>query len=119
VFDPTEIILAFHSTMLGAYLLLPFDTFGSSPTFSVMAAMAPEWVWGSVILACGLGLLAAMWAGSVQWRLRILFPFAHLWLVVAVAIAFANWKSAGVISYIFFGIIYIATYLRLAAMNGK
>ena len=117
--DSIEIILAFHSTTLGLYLLLPFDTFGSSPSFAIMAAIAPEWAWGSVILACGLGLLAAMWIGSVHWRLRILILLAHLWLIIAVAVAVANYRSSGVISYVFFCIIYIATYLRLAAENGR
>lgn len=117
--ESMEIILALHSIALGAYLLLPFNTFGSSRSFVIMAAIAPEWVWGGLIFALGTVLFVAVLVGSVQWRLRILILLAHIWLVIALALIVANYESVAVISYVFFSIIYIATYLRLAATSGR
>ena len=117
LFESTELILALHSIALGLWLALPLNTFASSATFSVMAVLAPEWAWSVVILAGGLGLMAAVVVGNVRWRLRLLLILAHLWLMVAAAMLVANYQSIAAISYVFFFAIYLRAYLRLAALN--
>lgn len=119
LFESVDLILALHSMALGLWLLMPWSTFASSITFRMMGTLAPEWVWGGVILAGGLGLFTALLLDNIQWRLRILRGLAFLWLVVAMAMAVANLRSIAAISYIFFGLIYIRAYLRLAALNGR
>jgi hypothetical protein len=114
-----EIILSLHSTVLGLYLLLPFSTFQSSQSFAIMAAIAPEWAWGAVIFAGGVGLLVAVLRGDIWWRLHILILLAYLWLAIAAAFIVSSYQSIAVISYVFYCVIYLATYLRLAALNGK
>lgn len=47
-------------------LLLPFDTFGASPSYRVMATIAPEEAWG--LFYCFVGLIqSAALCGGVYW----------------------------------------------------
>src|SRR4051794_8161211 len=52
--EPIEVLLGTMATLWGFWLVLPFDTFASSPAFGVMAQLAPEMLWGGVILTIGL-----------------------------------------------------------------
>lgn len=58
----------------GVWLLLPFNTFGSSPTYRPMAAVGPEHVWALVML---LVALIQSWAVVVEDR-RLRFVGALL-----------------------------------------
>jgi hypothetical protein len=65
--EPVELIGGATKVAMGLWLLLPFDTFGSSRTFSALAVF-PESAWGAFFLVVGLAHLAALYDGRRTWR---------------------------------------------------
>ena len=77
----------------GVWLLFPNNTFADSPTYSVMATVAPEWAWGvcAVVIAFG-------WAVG-QGRMIFCFLAVLFWLFVVLGFGRANFWSTGTITY--------------------
>lgn len=96
-------LLAFN---WGFWLLLPADTFGSSHTFSAMAQMAPEWVWGTGFLLVGVLQMhfgtQYIRGGGAYWntRYRISVAATAVWTFTMMMFARANfWTTATVIYF--------------------
>lgn len=101
------------SMLWGCWLLAPWLTFGSSKSFALMAELAPEWVWGGLLIGAGSiqcwGLLRHQ--RNVR-RSGVILGFA-LWVVVASLLIGANWQAASTITYPWVAINYAWTYWRL------
>lgn len=53
--DPLEVGIAFLMLVFSLQLLNPlYDTFGTGPVYSVMRAIAPDWLWGMTGLTISL-----------------------------------------------------------------
>lgn len=89
-YEPLELALSIATVMLGAILLLPFDTFGSAPAFATLRGIAPEWLWGLVTVTPGL--LAVVAAVYELYWLRLLCILAHVfwWLFVGTLLCTGN-----------------------------
>jgi uncharacterized membrane protein HdeD (DUF308 family) len=65
--EPVELIGGGTKVAMGVWLLLPLQSFSSSPTFAALAIL-PEWVWGLFLLCVGIFHLAALHNGHRGWR---------------------------------------------------
>lgn len=93
-----ELIFGSSSVLWGTFLLLPIDTFASTPSFRTMATF-PEWAWGFCLAL--LGILQFMGATYDQARIRqaAAFGLIALWGFVAISLLLANPASTGPIAY--------------------
>lgn len=97
----SEWVLAGIMTAWGWILLGPTDTFGRSPGWAQMAAMASEHTWGWAAAAIGIfrfaalvinGTFADTWYGRWSPHVRALASFlaCFLWLQIAIGL-YASW----------------------------
>lgn len=70
----TEWLFASMMVGWGAYLILPIDTF-AGPQYALLAAIAPENVWGAFSLAIGMIRLTALWVNG-SWKRTPAFRLA-------------------------------------------
>ncbi len=83
---PLEFILAIQAIFYGGWLLLPWDTFGAFPTYSVMKSIAPEAAWGAVIFGVGVIQFFGLFSDRVKLRRVLGFLDLFLWLMVDLAL---------------------------------
>lgn len=97
IFDATEGAIGFITAATGGWLLVPFfDTLGDSATFTVMARLTYEFIWGALFLVSGVILFGgalfrhrlARWVGAGA---------SHsLWAIAATLIVLTRPESLGV-----------------------
>lgn len=74
-------LTSWGALMWGIWIVLPFPTFGVE-TFDILAAMAPEALWGwSMILIGTLGIYALL-RHDFYWRTRAMFLVFIAWAIV-------------------------------------
>jgi hypothetical protein len=112
-----EGIIALSALSWGVWLLLPFDTFGSSATFRVLPMIAPEWAWGAVFVTVSLLLLFGILRCSRAIRRHALLFLSLLWLATWSALVISNWRSTAATNYIWWAILSAYSYMRVAS-NG-
>jgi hypothetical protein len=98
-FDFSELLCGLAGALWGAFLLLPQDTFASTPTFNSMELLAPEWAWGLAIMSGGLWQLASMSMEHHRSRRISALGGALTWAFISVLFALANIASTAVIIY--------------------
>lgn len=98
-FEASELFSGIAALGWGLLVAWPFiDTFSTSPTFTAMAQIAPEWAWGWGGICTGAMQLAALILGTH--RLRYLATWLVLvgWLFMACTFVRSNpWSTASVI----------------------
>jgi hypothetical protein len=108
-----EISLAFMSLVWGAWLLLPFDVFTSSSSFTNMGVL-PEWVWGITMTSLALCNLYTLWGNTSEYiRARLLQLSSSIWIFISAGMFLSNWKSTGPIVYLSLALISGVTSLIL------
>lgn len=112
--EPTELSGGALKVMLGFWLLLPWQTFSSSPTFERLAVV-PEWLWGGVLLSIGVGHLAALHDGYAPWRRGASLAGFLIWFSMAVTFVFANPPAMGWLLFMLAALAQGWCYIRLRA----
>jgi hypothetical protein len=107
---PVSLLLAMLQVAIGGWFLIPWlDTFATGRTYDTMARLAPEWVWGLVLVVSGVLMGRGVLALSTRrYRLWVAWWCASVWLVILGAVAHAS-SFAG---------ISVALYAVLAAACG-
>jgi hypothetical protein len=77
-----ETITAVQSMLLGIWLLLPFDSFGSSQAFRIMSVIAPEWAWSVLMVAIGVSQLYFVHTKRITPRLNMARVMLPVWIVI-------------------------------------
>lgn len=96
---PLEFILAIQAILFGAWLLLPYETFGVSSTYAVMRSIAPEWLWGAVIFGVGAIQFFGLFTKRIGIRRVLGFLDLFLWTAVDLAQWLTHTESAAPIIY--------------------
>lgn len=97
-FEFSEFLSCLTAVLVGAWLLNPaWDTFGASPSYSLMAYVAPEWAWGLALLAVGVVQAYAIAVGRSFWRKTALLAEAFVWAVSGIMFAMSNPSSTGTV----------------------
>lgn len=112
-----EVQSALALVLWGFWLWNPhWQTFASSKSFDAMAHIAPEWVWGSVMLAIGLLQIAAFVGEHIKIRVAACSGGAFIWTTITVMFAQANIASTGTPAYTLFTLSNLWALLRLARL---
>lgn len=78
----------------GIVLILPLQTFATSPSYSLFAAWAPETIWGVSFLGAGVAQIAAALYDQVVMRRIAAVILGVLFAVIGTGIMLVNPPSA-------------------------
>lgn len=90
---PLEVQNGWSALLIGIILLLPFNTFGSSPWYQTFERWAPESTWGVIFLALGIVQLVSTLTDVVIFRRLASALLAILFLVFATGVVSWNVRS--------------------------
>lgn len=108
-----EYWLASATVAWGLWLLGAWDTFASTPAFRVVTNIAPEWVWGTMIVIAGASLFVGLCYANVPVRKWSLLLLCLLWLAVWAGLLMGNWRGTSTIVYLHLAVLSALLYLRL------
>ncbi len=97
--EPVELMGGATKVIMGIWLLLPLESFGSSPSFSTLAVF-PEWAWGAFLLVVGLLHLSALHDGRRPWRSWASGVGFVVWFSFAVVFLTSNPPAIGWIMFL-------------------
>jgi hypothetical protein len=97
--EPVELIGGGTKVLMGLWLLLPLESFTSSPSF-VAISIFSEWLWGLVLLVVGIAHLAALHNGNREWRQWASLIGFLIWFSFAVVFVVANPPAIGWIMFL-------------------
>lgn len=110
--EPTELAGGTLKVAMGLWLLLPFDTFGSSPTFATLAVL-PEWTWAIVLIGLGGFHILALRSGDRDAR-RLASMIGYLvWFSFAMVFVATNPPAIGWLAFLLAGLGQLWCSLRL------
>ena len=92
--EPVELSGGALKVLLGCWLLLPLDSFGSSPTFAALDVI-PEAALGFLLLGVGIGHLLALRDGYVPWRRMASLIGFLVWFTFAATFVWSNPPAMG------------------------
>lgn len=87
---PIDLFCTVAALLWGAWLCLPLDTFRSNTSYAAMAAIAPEWAWGSTLVTVALLHVVGIFGELRGVRRTTSTALALLWQTIAVSFALAN-----------------------------
>lgn len=110
--EPVELSGGLLKVSIGAWLLLPWDTFESSPTFAVFSIL-PEWLWGCALLAIGAAHLVSLRSGDLDRRRHGATVGYLIWFSFAMVFVFTNPPAIGWLAFLMAGLAQLWCSLRL------
>ena len=112
---PTAFWLSAICAGLGALLWLPFDTFGSSRTFRVMAGYASEQTWGMLLVAIAVYKLCALLflSRSRMARCFVALPGMFIWACWSYLFFVASPTSTAMAVYPSLALLWVWVHVRL------
>ncbi len=96
--EPVELAGGVLKVMLGAWLVLPWQSFASSPTFETLAVV-PEWLAGMALLSLGAWHMLALRSGVRCWRRTASLLGFLVWFSMAVTFVIANPPAIGWLAF--------------------
>jgi hypothetical protein len=111
-----EYVSAAFAVVWGGWLSLPVIDFGR-PAYLVMAAIAPQWVWGSLFVITGGLLWWALATDRRWWRKLALTMLFVLWLAVGVCLGLSNLSSTAFTTYFYIAAIHGFAQMRLGRVD--
>jgi hypothetical protein len=110
-----EFITSLYALLWGIWLLLPWDTFGSSSIFHMMGRIMPELAWG--LLFTVFGLSALIFSFTDKSRIRAMFSGILMFIFISISIlaAVSNLFSTAIPSFLVMAIAEWITYGEILA----
>lgn len=94
-----EIVFLFLTFGWGAWIVMPWDTFHTSPSYKVLSFIAPEWLWGATALLIGTCRINGLVFDNYPLRIFAAGAGCGIWWTTWVGIAWYEWRSIGVPVY--------------------
>jgi hypothetical protein len=114
--DPPENIQAAAGAITfgwGVVIAWPrFEVFKQAPSYALLGAWAPEWIWGGAMLFAGLVLLVGVGRERPGLIRSGAFLCWLLWTCVSAGFIVYNWKTTATITCPFFGLLCYWGYYR-------
>jgi hypothetical protein len=90
------IILGVYTTLWGFWMANPlWQVFTRAPLYAKMAAIAPEWFWGSLALAVGVFMIYGVIRHKyLPLASGALVGYFH-WLIISVLYFLGDWRNTG------------------------
>lgn len=108
--DVNPAIRAALTILWGLWILLPWNTLPSTPSFDFIETLSPnETVWGFLVMTCGL-----LQAAQLRYRQRtlLLAPALVWWTFIAIGVGIANPSAPAWITYAAVAALAAAHYIR-------
>jgi hypothetical protein len=106
---PIETCIIALSLWWAFILALPMKTFNTSPSYRIMAHIAPEQVWAGVFMGVTIIMLLGMVYERFYFRMVGLIASAFLWIFLATMFAVGNIATTGTGTY--FIVFCLTTYV--------
>lgn len=107
-----EFLCAVFAIWWGIWVANPWwDAFATSTSFAWMARIAPEYVWGLLMLGAGALQLLICFTQQPELHIGVSILNLAVWLLVDVALAKGNWHSTAVVIYTFFVMLQTLLYV--------
>lgn len=116
--EPTELSGGLLKVVIGAWLLLPMQTFSSAPAFGTISVI-PENLWGLFLVVIGIGHLAALRNGHPAWRRYAAFVGCFIWSAIGLTFLAANPVGIGSLLFLGAGIAQGWCYSRLGGLVAR
>lgn len=98
-YKPVFFFSALAAVLFGMWLLIPNDTFGTSPTYMVMAMIASDEVWGLAFLLSGIAAIFSIVYSSVYVQRWFAILILALWTFISASFFVSNPYATGGITY--------------------
>lgn len=112
-----ELILGTLAILWGAVLMLPDDVFGNVQRYAALSKFLPDWLWGLLLIVCGLTLI---FLRHLNLRKQAHGGLAFVWTFIVV-LAFLGGFSIGTIlvaaPFAALAFLHIFEYLRLSQLG--
>ncbi|MBP8055072.1 MAG: hypothetical protein KA314_04490 [Chloroflexi bacterium] len=96
-----EKLSALACMFLGVWVGTPlWDTFTASVVYRTMAAIAPEWVWGSGAILIGMGQLVGLYRNDLKMRYMMGLGSYLFWSFVALMFLITDYRISSTPIYI-------------------
>ncbi len=97
---PLELLGVLWAVGWGLWVGNPYwEVFPGSATFRIMAIVAPEWVWGTVMITLGVQHLCALYSKNLTWRYYSSVVAFLLWSFTAIVLMIGNPSSTATVTY--------------------
>lgn len=112
--EPLETWLDLAIASWGIYLVLPFDTFASSPTYRAVSDIVPEHVLGlfmiviAMVQFCGIGM-------SHMMRRYALLAGSTICLFIMLTFTYSNIQSAGIPTFFALSMGCLFSYIKVTS----
>lgn len=110
--EPHELSGGLLKIVIGAQLIGPWSTFGSSPAYADLAIL-PEFFWGWFLIAIGVAHLLALRSGYLAWRRWACFGGFVIWFSFGATFVHANPTSLGWVVFAYAGAWQLWAHVRL------
>ena len=111
-----EFFPALFEILWGLWILNPLEsTFKISSAYTLMASIAPEWVWGLVLLAIGIFQMIVIFTPNLRLRLVSSVICLFIFVVMAFLILAGNVGSVTIPTYLVFALCEWFAYTELLA----
>jgi nitrate reductase gamma subunit len=100
-----EYVCAFAAILWGLWVVNPFwNTFDptKSSVFRSMSEVAPEWVWGLVILLIGILQFVSRRTMNIKFRSISSFLAMFVWITLSIFYLMGNYASPGISMYVIY-----------------
>lgn len=97
----------------GLQLLMPWGTFTSAPGYRAMAALAPEAIWGGVLIWIGFTQVGAYLMDHWRVRLASSLGAVMVWVFLGVLFGVTNPYGTGIIVYPFLSLMTAWVFWRV------
>lgn len=124
----TILILGAYTALWGLWLVNPFWTvFSQAGLYSQMAAIMPEWCWGSIAIVAGIGMVLGALKGSADTKHPLIryrtMTFSAMtgclhWLVIGILYMAGDIFSTGGITSLTFAIYAAYIYVNIRITQG-
>lgn len=110
-----EIMSGIAAVSWGVWLINPaLDTFITSYTFYTMAAVAPEWLWGTCMIVIGVAQVESVISHKLVRRKVSSLMLSIMWMFISAVFLYANVASTAGVIYSVFAFFTAWSYLRLS-----
>lgn len=114
------VLLGVYTALWGCWLVWPWtNVFGQAQVYSQMGSIAPEYVWGFIAIACGLGMLwGALRPNYAALTTSCVVGFGH-WFVISILYMMGDIVNTGGITCLFLSIYAAYIYLNTKILHDR
>ncbi len=112
--EPLEAWLDLAIIAWGAWLILPFNTFASSPTYNAISDLVPEYILGLFMVVIAMSQFYGI-SSSHMMRRYALLAGSTICLFIMLTFAYSNPQSAGIPTFFALSMGCLFSYIKVTS----